>query len=357
MGEGVSVVVPALNEAETLGRLFGDLSAQEGADLELIVADGGTADRTADLVRDFAARARFGVRLLESRRGRGAQMNLGAKAAVMPYLLFLHADTSLPARDTVARGLKALKEKHAARGDDRAAGHFAVRFDAAGRSGFYRFCEAKARTSRPLTVNGDQGFLLTRRFFAELGGYSEDLPFMEDAALEKEVRRKGEWMLLPGEVVTSARRFETEGPLARQTVNALMRAFFDLGRTEFLLDGKRVYNHERGGGKLKLAPFFAAAHRNTLLGGPRAWFETWSGTGRFVRGAAWQLPLMLESAILPDRGNAGKSASEARLKAFDAVFDPLTDNPVGRALAALLTMGAFYGLWGTLKLSEMFKNE
>jgi len=97
----LSVVVPVLDEAERIGRQLAELGSTVGID-EVVVVDGGSRDGTADVVRRAS-----GVRLITAARGRGTQLNAGARAARGDVLLFLHADVSLPpdAATWVARAL------------------------------------------------------------------------------------------------------------------------------------------------------------------------------------------------------------------------------------------------------------
>jgi glycosyltransferase involved in cell wall biosynthesis len=87
----LSLVIPAYNEARALPATLDALARQRG-DREIIVVDGGSSDATRDIVR-----ARPGVRLVQATKGRASQMNAGARAARGDWLLFLHADTALPA--------------------------------------------------------------------------------------------------------------------------------------------------------------------------------------------------------------------------------------------------------------------
>ena len=90
----VSVVIPVLNEARALPATPDAALSQAGLH-EVIVVDGGSSDETCAVVGEFSDRAP-GLRLLSSARGRGRQMNAGARAATGEWLLFLHADTLLP---------------------------------------------------------------------------------------------------------------------------------------------------------------------------------------------------------------------------------------------------------------------
>ena len=87
----LSIVIPALDAAETLGAVIGAI--EEGSDgafaLEIIVVDGGSGDETAAIGQDL------GARVIEAPRGRGSQLIAGADAASGEWMMFLHADTRL----------------------------------------------------------------------------------------------------------------------------------------------------------------------------------------------------------------------------------------------------------------------
>ena len=86
----VSIIIPTLNEADVIDSSLSKLLNHIG-DFEVIVVDGGSFDNTVDIIRRFPQ-----VRLTISRKGRGIQMNEGARLASGDVLLFLHADTYLP---------------------------------------------------------------------------------------------------------------------------------------------------------------------------------------------------------------------------------------------------------------------
>src|SRR5690606_36182351 len=92
-GVSYSVIVPALNEADRIStavRSVRELAQADGSAVEVIVADGGSADRTAELAYEA------GARVVAAPRGRGSQCNAGAAVATGAILVFLHADTTLP---------------------------------------------------------------------------------------------------------------------------------------------------------------------------------------------------------------------------------------------------------------------
>src|SRR5690242_2596559 len=115
----LSIIMPVLDEAATIVDALTALQQLRMCGVELIVADGGSRDRTVELARPLADR------VIVAPRGRGAQMNAGAALARADVLLFLHADTTLPAAaDTlVLQGLRAT---------GRPWGRFDVRIDGEG---------------------------------------------------------------------------------------------------------------------------------------------------------------------------------------------------------------------------------
>jgi len=332
----VSVIIPTLNEATNLPLLLGDLAAQLNVAFEVLVSDGGSADGTPLLAA--AEMARLGVQgeVLAGSPGRGRQLNLGAARAHGRWLLFLHADSRIAAPETLRNALKLLD----ATGSRQVAGHFALRFALPeGEVSLpYRYCEVKARLGLPGTIHGDQGFLLPAVFFKELGGFREDLPVLEDTLFAEQIRRRGEWHLLPGEIVTSPRRFLSEGFRQRQTLNALLMNFAMTGWFEPLLRAPEVYLSQDRTRPLQLAPFYRLLDR--LLGelplGSR--LRIWYRTGEFVRSNAWQLFLW---RLVRRQGFDAELSAGSAVSNFRRRFELLTAHPIGRLLAALLTWAWF----------------
>jgi len=195
----ISIVVPALDEAENLAARLPDLAVREpGA--EVLVVDGGSRDGS----RAVAARSP-GVVWLESLRGRARQMNAGARAARGDVVLFLHADTRLP--DGAGAAIVQALADPAIVG-----GRFDVRFDSA-RPVMAIVAWFMNRRSRLTGIaTGDQAIFVRRTVFEALGGYA-DIPLMEDVELCARLKRRGRLACLPLRVTTSARKWEREGPL------------------------------------------------------------------------------------------------------------------------------------------------
>ncbi len=198
----VSVVVPVLDEAAGLPALLDHLAGLPGR-FEVIVADGGSRDGTPALARSHPV----GATVLATAPGRARQMNAGAAAADGELVVFLHADTRLPA-DAYASLVAALADGGAG------GGNFALRFD--GEDRFSRILGAWYAVQRRTGVYyGDSALWLRASVFAALGGYRE-LPIMEDYDLVRRLERHGRTACLPGPAVTSARRWRAFG--VRRTV-------------------------------------------------------------------------------------------------------------------------------------------
>lgn len=211
MGLPIAVVVPVLNEAPNLRNLLPALVAAGFA--QVIIADGGSSDESVAIAE--AA----GVITVQGVRGRGAQMNAGARQASVSILVFLHADTVLPPE------APALIER-ALRDPSIVGGCFRLRFDQ--KNALLGFYGLMSRFETALTTFGDQAYFVRAAAFKEAGGFPE-WPFLEDVELRRRLLRLGRFVKLPICVTTSARRFEGEGVLRRQLMNAWILALHRCG--------------------------------------------------------------------------------------------------------------------------------
>lgn len=195
----VSIIIPVYRDAAALARTLAD-TPFEGA--EVVVA-AAADDRSLDTLRS----ERTDIIWVEGPRGRAAQMNAGAAAATRDHLLFLHADTRLPAGWTgeVERALAT-----------QSVAICCFRFVVDSPAAAARVLEAgvRIRVAIMRLPYGDQALFLRRRTFAALGGYPA-VPIMEDVILVKRARRLGHLYVSRLPAVTSARRWETDGWVRR----------------------------------------------------------------------------------------------------------------------------------------------
>ena len=208
----ISVIVPTHNEEESLEGSLSDLSGKLG-ERELIVADGGSDDRTAEIASRYA-------RVVRSSRGRGTQLNVGADASSGEVLLFLHADCRLE-----NGALEAIDEAMAS--GELAGGCLQQRIEARGWG--YRLIEFMIRL-RALrhSMYGDQGVFVRRSVFIQIGGFP-DIPLMEDVVFSKRLRRAGRVLLVDKTISSSARRWRRLGISRTTLTNWYLRALFTCG--------------------------------------------------------------------------------------------------------------------------------
>jgi rSAM/selenodomain-associated transferase 2 len=211
--KSIDVIIPTLNEAETLAGTLD--SVRESLDVGVIIVDGGSRDGTLEIARAN------NVNVIASLPGRAHQMNVGAAASEEDILLFLHADTKLPA------GFEAYVRRTLSQ-PSVVAGAFLLCI-AAPRKGL-RIIEALANwRSRWLQLPyGDQGIFLSARLFHKVGGFRE-FPIMEDFELMRRLRREGRIRIAPVPVLTSARRWTRVGICKLTMLNQVAIAAYCLG--------------------------------------------------------------------------------------------------------------------------------
>jgi rSAM/selenodomain-associated transferase 2 len=193
----LTIVVPVLNEAAAIVPCLRELAGLRERGAELIVVDGGSTDATAEAAEPLADQ------VLRSPRGRARQMNAGAAQARSHTLLFLHADTRLPA-DALAAIDTALASPRAHWG------RFDVRI--AGRPRGLRLVAGMMNLRSRVTgiATGDQAIFVRRESFVRVGGFP-DQPLMEDIELSGRLRALSRPACLRQRVTTSGRRWERDG--------------------------------------------------------------------------------------------------------------------------------------------------
>jgi rSAM/selenodomain-associated transferase 2 len=199
-----SVIIPTLNEEKYLPRVLEYLK-NINEDIEIIIADGGSVDSTVKIAE------RFDVKVCRSEKGKGIQFNNGAGCATGTVLIFLHADTFLP-----ANAFSLINDLLLGRKVDIAT--FKMKFDK--ESFLMDMYSWFTKFDSIFTTFGDQAIVIRREFFNELNGFP-NLTIFEDLELCRKARSKTKIYKLPAYVTTSARRFETIGILKNQLLNGL----------------------------------------------------------------------------------------------------------------------------------------
>lgn len=209
----IALIVPVLNEARQLRTLAAELG-RAAASCEVLVVDGGSSDGTR------AGLDALGLRAIDAPRGRAAQMNAGARATGAPILLFLHADTRL-----CPHAFSAV-ERAVAGGA--VGGCFRVRIDSDDPRLRLAAGIINLRSRLMPSASGDQAIFVRRDAFERIGGYRE-LALCEDLDLVTRLSRHGRFVLVDGEVRTSARRWERHGVARTIALMWTLRLGYHLG--------------------------------------------------------------------------------------------------------------------------------
>lgn len=216
----ISVVIPALNAQATLPGTLSALipAALAGLIREVVVVDGGSTDQTR-LLADSA-----GAEVIAANPSRGGQLSAGAARAKHPWLLFLHADTVLdPGWEQEAGHFMEAVDKGKA---ELAAAAFRFALDDEGLAPRVLERLVRLRCAMLRWPYGDQGLLIPRRLYDEVGGY-RCMPVMEDLDLARRLGAR-RLKLLRARAVTSAQRYKLEGYVQRSAKNQMCLLMYAL---------------------------------------------------------------------------------------------------------------------------------
>jgi glycosyltransferase involved in cell wall biosynthesis len=201
------VIIPTYESEDRLRRLLPQLEGER-----IIVADGGSKDKTIAIALSYGAALAVGV------NGRGSQLRAGASLAKLSgspedWYLFLHSDSILPEnwRGIVDRAMQRNLPRF-----------FHLRADAKG---------WRARLLEKLVAfrvwgwglpYGDQGLLISRKRYEAVGGY-KPWPLFEDVDM---VDRLPDLTALPAKLGTDVSKYMRGGMWKRGRRNlALLKRF------------------------------------------------------------------------------------------------------------------------------------
>ena len=208
----LSIIIPVLNEAGCLDQGLAKLFALQWVrnHAEVIVSDGGSEDGSLDIA------SRYPCKIVHSNAGRATQMNTASKSAQGGYLLFLHADSSLP--EDFHRFIEAGAKW----------GFYRLRLS--DDAFVYRVIEAgiNLRTRISHVAGGDQGLYFERYFFEALNAYPQ-IPLMEDIAICKRARRLAGPLIIDSAISTSGRRWQSQGVVKTVLLMWALRLAYWLG--------------------------------------------------------------------------------------------------------------------------------
>ncbi|WP_310992751.1 TIGR04283 family arsenosugar biosynthesis glycosyltransferase [Aequorivita marina] len=210
----LSIIIPVLNEAETIESLLLHLSENSSGanDLEVILVDGGSIDNTAEIVENFIetfsrpvrfqkSDRSFTIQVIPSNKGRAIQMNTGASLASGEILYFLHAD-SFPPKNFDSYIISEVNKGNLA-------GCFQIKFDS--NHWWLRLAGWLTKFKWKGCRGGDQSQFITKTLFREIDGFDENYIIYEDNILINTLYKKKQFVVIPHWVITSARRYETQG--------------------------------------------------------------------------------------------------------------------------------------------------
>lgn len=213
----ISVIIPVFNEGPIIRKTVLSILSQGNNLKEVIVSDGGSTDNTV------AEAAAAGAQVLISpKKGRAAQMNAGARLANSPILYFVHADSVVPSGfvddifSSISQGC--------------VAGCFRLEFDYD--HWFLRTQCWFTRFDIDAFRYGDQSLYVKREIFERCGGFNESFVVFEDNEIIGRLKKSGRFEILEKAIITSARKYTTNGIYKTQFIFYLLYFMYKLKFTQ-----------------------------------------------------------------------------------------------------------------------------
>ena len=200
----ISIIIPILNEAATITRLLQHLieHAQNISNIEeMIIVDGGSTDNSKIVIEQFLSKHSNKIKIIDSEKGRAKQLNSGARVAEGEILYFLHAD-SFPPKNYDQLIIEEVKKENLA-------GCFRMKFD--DNHWWLKFLGWMTKFRSKKCRGGDQSQFITKKLFQEINGYDESYIVYEDNDLVDRLFAINQFVVIPENIITSARRYREIG--------------------------------------------------------------------------------------------------------------------------------------------------
>ena len=219
----LSIIIPTYNEEESISDLLKHLKAGISSDseFEIIVVDGGSTDKTVEIVKSL------GFKCIKSeRKGRAAQMNVGAEHSAHDILYFVHADSFPPVSfaDDIAESLEMGFQS----------GCYRYKFDHYP-TPLLKINSYCTRFDRIMVRGGDQTLFITRSLFDELGGFREDYRIMEDYDLIEKIQQAANFRIIQKDAIVSSRKYEDNGYFRVQIANLTVFMMYFAGASQEMM--------------------------------------------------------------------------------------------------------------------------
>lgn len=233
----LSIIIPTYNEENSILDLLQHLdTANKSTEaVEILVVDGGSSDDTVKLVQNKGYNC-----VISERKGRAAQMNIGAELASGDILYFVHADTRPPSC-FISDIAQALEEGFQS-------GCYRYQFDSYPNP-LLKINAYCTRFDRIMCRGGDQTLFITKEFFEDIGGFREDFLIMEDYDLIQKIQRHGSFKIIPKDAVVSSRKYDDNGYFRVQIANLMvfMMYFAGASQDKMVLTYKKLLNYPKSG--------------------------------------------------------------------------------------------------------------
>ena len=213
----ISIIIPTLNEVENIERLINYLKKYGSDNCEIIIADGGSTDKTFEIAANTGVTA-----VVSSQKGRAAQMNYGASLAKADILYFIHADTFPP-----ISFLSDIK-KAVDYGFD--FGRYRTKFDS--KKIILKLNAFFTRFDLFFCYGGDQTFFITKKIFSQIGGFNAGMGIMEDYDIVKRAKAVGKYKIMAETALVNTRKYNTNSWLKVQKANYTIVRMYKKGASQ-----------------------------------------------------------------------------------------------------------------------------